>query len=510
MTKRKYTFKRFGALFAVVLVLACACLPVFASEQTVDVDVDYDFSFMPNANFLDLEKFDRFSEATHGTILESVDAINGTVTFRVPSGYKGDSLFVTKSTLADMMPYIKEGDIIVVSADVVGSNFDGGFQLYNSWEWLQFGEPFQVTASMLKQRLCIYPFVSNSVALTEDKVVIFQNFRVNLFEAKPFMPYYNTPRYVNYLQGLYLDGFDTAYGELEDDFINANYLVTAANIDTGAGVQAVWLDETGKEVRGDVSLTGYPWNGYAFRTQYLHSSAYEKVSTVNKFVGYDIFFTTKLRGRNLLFDDFPLILYGDNLRVQLRMNVETASGTVVLTDLVDVDGTYIFEWEGRRLKKPDGTFYELSKDDVCRSVFMHVMNGNVAYTSSPYEFAFVVAAHDGFNEGYKEGQTVGTQDGYNKGFTEGEKQGLNSGFTDGQEKGYASGYKEGERVGYNKGFAKGSEDDGFFKLFTAAISAPITAITGLFNFEMMGVDLSGFVMSLITLCAVIAVIKVII
>lgn len=95
-------------------------------------------------------------------------------------------------------------------------------------------------------------------------------------------------------------------------------------------------------------------------------------------------------------------------------------------------------------------------------------------------------------------------------------------FRSGYESGYNSGYAEGEnvgnssgqQVGYNQGYQVGYSDGvnatntySFFNLISAVIDAPVQAFIGLFNFELLGVNLAGFFTGLLTLAFIVTVVK---
>lgn len=79
-------------------------------------------------------------------------------------------------------------------------------------------------------------------------------------------------------------------------------------------------------------------------------------------------------------------------------------------------------------------------------------------------------------------------------------------FRDGYEQGYTAGKADGFGAGYNEG-AQDAGDYTFMSLISSVIDAPIQAFMGLFNFEMLGVNLSGFFLSLLTVCVIVAVVK---
>lgn len=115
--------------------------------------------------------------------------------------------------------------------------------------------------------------------------------------------------------------------------------------------------------------------------------------------------------------------------------------------------------------------------------------------------------------------------------------GYNTGFSDGEKSGYNTGFSAGDSAGYSRGL-EDSNNYSFLSLFGAVFDAPIQALFGgtqrlpagtkitdsngntitlqtattvnrggLLNFELMGVNLSGFVLALFSLSILIAVIK---
>lgn len=92
--------------------------------------------------------------------------------------------------------------------------------------------------------------------------------------------------------------------------------------------------------------------------------------------------------------------------------------------------------------------------------------------------------------------------------------GYNDGYSVGNCAGESSGYKKGYSVGDNTGYSRGynagvadSNDYTFLGLMSSVVDAPIKAFTGLFNFEVFGVNLSDFVLGVSTLCIIIFVVR---
>ena len=97
-------------------------------------------------------------------------------------------------------------------------------------------------------------------------------------------------------------------------------------------------------------------------------------------------------------------------------------------------------------------------------------------------------------------------DGYNAGYITGK----NDGYVTGKKVGYDNGYTAGKTFGYNNGYNAGTQDSNqytFLNLISSCIDAPITYFQSLFNFELLGVNLQGFLTGLFTLCVIVTIIK---
>lgn len=95
---------------------------------------------------------------------------------------------------------------------------------------------------------------------------------------------------------------------------------------------------------------------------------------------------------------------------------------------------------------------------------------------------------------------------YENGYTNG----YNDGLTDGKDIGYTDGYNAGVDIGYGNGYNDGVEHGGnytFLGLIGAVIDAPVSAFTSLLNFDILGVNILGFISGLLTLALIIFIIK---
>lgn len=97
--------------------------------------------------------------------------------------------------------------------------------------------------------------------------------------------------------------------------------------------------------------------------------------------------------------------------------------------------------------------------------------------------------------------------GYNAGFGAGKETSYNNGYNDG----YSSGRKVGYDDGYNTGYSKGiiaAGDYTFLSLMTSVVDAPVKAFMGLLDFEILGVNISGFILTLLSLALLLKIISV--
>lgn len=99
---------------------------------------------------------------------------------------------------------------------------------------------------------------------------------------------------------------------------------------------------------------------------------------------------------------------------------------------------------------------------------------------------------------------------YNVGYNNGYSQGSTAGYSQGESVGYSNGYSNGITVGYNNGYNEGIEtgsDYTFTSLVSSFVDVPVQTFMGLFNFELLGVNLAGFFTGLMTLAFIITIVR---
>lgn len=122
-------------------------------------------------------------------------------------------------------------------------------------------------------------------------------------------------------------------------------------------------------------------------------------------------------------------------------------------------------------------------------------------------FSFIVSDSFVFNtRTYYLTSNFTDNDIYIQGVTDGYNQGYNIGLNDGYDKGFSAG----EIVGFDDGYNNGINDSNqysFYNLFGAVLDAPVKVFSGLFNFNLLGVNLLGLITGLFTLAVVIVILK---
>lgn len=94
---------------------------------------------------------------------------------------------------------------------------------------------------------------------------------------------------------------------------------------------------------------------------------------------------------------------------------------------------------------------------------------------------------------------------YQQGFYEGTQSGYSDGEQYGYDRGYDYGYQQGDSAGYNRALM--DDHYTFLNFLGAVVDAPIQAFRGLFNIEVLGVNLADFLSALLTIAVVLLVAK---
>lgn len=87
---------------------------------------------------------------------------------------------------------------------------------------------------------------------------------------------------------------------------------------------------------------------------------------------------------------------------------------------------------------------------------------------------------------------------YQEGYYYGDKDGYERGLIDGDYAGYQNGLREGKSLGYNQGVLE-ANNYSFIGMLGAAVDVPVKAITGLLNFDFLGVNMLAFMLGILSI-----------
>lgn len=145
--------------------------------------------------------------------------------------------------------------------------------------------------------------------------------------------------------------------------------------------------------------------------------------------------------------------------------------------------------------------YTLSTSSSTNRRILQIVDAQATDSSSPLypvQQSPSVIYNQGYNEGYRNGYEIAMDGAYQDGY--------NAGYSNGNTDGYRNGYANGESAGYNQGVLD-SNDYSFLSLTSAVFDAPVTILTEMLNFEILGFNMRTLVLSLLSLALVFGLIK---
>lgn len=238
--------------------------------------------------------------------------------------------------------------------------------------------------------------------------------------------------------------------------------------------------------------------------------------------GNSLFFTEAYE--YLISAGFPSIEYCDD--VEIVVGIDRYSSTFipvdsfsiiipVLPQVIEVYGYGFDSYENLyriplsmdpSSEYPEGCVLSVKRSSIDPSIDSPALKGfsfkfkNHLRLSNLRDLVFYSGDH-GFNLGYTEG--------YIDGFQANADSVYDLGFEDGKVEGDKIGYNRGFNTGYNKALSTLVGDYTWDGLLSSLIDVPIQAFTGLFNFELLGVNLASFFFALLTVCVVLTIVKMI-
>ena len=217
-----------------------------------------------------------------------------------------------------------------------------------------------------------------------------------------------------------------------------------------------------------------------------------------------------------------LVFYADGFRFYMGDASQSVSSPLISYNDVgyhisslevgNLDFSFDYEVSSSAFDFSSITFVELSgyvhEGIHINAVRYHDANGNrvlvnavdhtgegALFDSRQYLFGSSLSGTEDYRVGYASGYAKGNSDGYSRGTSDG----------------YSSGYNSGITVGYNNGYNEGVEhgsDYTFTSLVSSFIDVPVQTFMGLFNFELLGVNLAGFFTGLLTLAFILTVVRI--
>lgn len=106
---------------------------------------------------------------------------------------------------------------------------------------------------------------------------------------------------------------------------------------------------------------------------------------------------------------------------------------------------------------------------------------------------------------------LGSQMGYQLSSYSNFNDGYNYGYEEGDKDGYKRGLEDGKKIGYGEGLQAGYEvDETAFTIFNGILTIgmiPINFFLSIFNFNILGIDMSAFVSALLSVCIVVIIFR---
>lgn len=159
------------------------------------------------------------------------------------------------------------------------------------------------------------------------------------------------------------------------------------------------------------------------------------------------------------------------------------------------------------ITSPRGMSYEIGEvdgQDVYQSVRFNSYDIYDFCKTEDVFFRFVFPSYNNnlpFTQEYVYFENLGYEIGYDYGY----QSGLNENNKNAYDNGYRDGYQLGESVGYENGINR--QENGFFNLMSAVVNAPVSVFTGLLDVNILGVNLSQFAISLLSIALIVAVLR---
>lgn len=226
-------------------------------------------------------------------------------------------------------------------------------------------------------------------------------------------------------------------------------------------------------------------NNSSIQSNYTFSTNTKGVLSTNTFSAYNS--DTQVLDNNYIFKIKYMLDYIDSSGYDNTTNFNANISYIVLGSYLDARTYFLNEYLDNEIFTSKYNFIS----------YVDINNNNLN---------IFIPLDSNITSDYFTFRTYYTSAGNNDSYLEGVNVGYSNGFINGQKEGETIGYNKGYNIGYNVGL-NDSNQYTFLNLISATIDAPISYFQSLFNFELLGVNLQGFITGLFTLCVIVTIIK---
>ena len=515
MIKKTKKMKRI-VVFALALLLCASCFAFTAGAATTWVS--YNAADIPAYNYWDMSKYSYTEKTNSGTqnayiaYPTDIDANEGTLRFTHKYVREGTFYFpgeYIELTLKDICPDLVVGQTYCLNIENISVPYgkpsdciELNSPLYSKSPVWRNGELRKINAIDLQAKVTIpiaYIAEGNGYPVPGVGDVTKSTLRIWITKDKPqdYMPH---SVFENFYEQGYKSGEIAGYQKGSEEYVNDHLVVSAKNMTI---TPIYWDSKNGNRVVNGTffpeDLEAIKFNGYSFNLK-TFTDKFSYSCDGARLMGYSIMLIPEQYGRLFTVNESPFSLYANNAKVTLT--VVTEDGRTL---------TYKYDFPEQKLINVDWqNEFGLELTDTLAAFKIVVEEPFPTLVTEefdePFMFSFVNEGSYAFQLGVKKGQEEGyvaaRDEAYAEGFLEGNSVGYEEGYGVGKEYGYA----KGEEQGYYKGRADEQEESGLFGLAYAVVDAPVSALSNLLGFEILGVNIGALFFSVISFFLMLAIV----
>lgn len=530
--KKNKKFKRIFALVGVVVIILSALVIPSGAWEVADI---------PFYNYFDCSKFGTTSEIGDRTDIAQIVSVNPETGFinmyanfdDIDSPYVPVSYTYVK--LSKACPDLVIGETYVLSGEAYYDREDGGepcdISMFpyivlkkegfsDAVRWA-IGDALTITKDMLDRYIMIYAGECNDHSDRPASYFCGLRLWINKDNAAPFEPYdmfknikneaYEQGKNEGYNAGLaegtekgYDEGYDEGYNEGLEKNIMDSLMVSKSNLSLQMGFYDTSTQKTVYKTYGydGTEELEYPYNGYSFNSNLLYSKYLTPPNDHSYLSQIHVMLIPRTYNNDYVVgsSQFSFILNDRYGYADISVVSDAIDNQLNMTSKrypADQYENFVVNFSD----------FGLSDGDIIEAISITYVE--LGAIDEGFSFAFTDTTDNAFIVGVEEGRSQGYTKGYAEGLGEGKEEGINQGYQSGYKEGHDEGYKEGDNAGYYRGRADESRKSGFASMIFSVVDAPVQAFKGLFNFNVLGFDMSAFALSIITVAICITLLKVI-